>query len=389
MGSAAQASARCAGGEDDARARAGLSASVDAGHAALGTLVGEHGAPAVWAALRGGRLPRMLAGIGARGGGDAADRWAAAARSAEPDRIIAGAAEAGARLVVPGDPEWPGRLDQLGPRRPVALWIRGSADLRHAALRSVAVVGARAATRYGERVAGSVGCALAEAAWTVVSGGAHGIDTAAHRGALAGGGPTIAVLACGADRIHPRGNADLFAAVTGNGALVCEHAPGAAPTRHGFLVRNRLIAALTPGTVVVEAGLRSGALNTARHAHELHRTLMAVPGPVSSALSAGCHRLLRDWQAVCVTGAADIAEQLGAIGPELATGGTVLARDALGADARRILDAVPRSGAGPAAIAAAAGADLSAALRHLGLLTAGGFLERTPSGWRPRPGSGR
>src|SRR5690606_28600872 len=320
---------------------------------------------------------------------DRTERWRVQAAQVEADRLLDRAAEAGARLVVPGDPEWPGRLDPLGDRRPYALWVRGRKDLRNSCLRSVAVVGSRAATAYGLHVAAELGHSLAVRAWTVVSGGAYGIDSAAHRGALAGAAPTVAVLACGPDRFYPRGNEALFGEIAEHGVLVTENAPGAAPTRYGFLVRNRLIAALTPGTVVVEAGLRSGALNTAHHAQELHRTVMAGPGPVTPALSAGSHRLPRDWHAVCVGGAAEVAEQLGSIGEELAaSGGTVMACDGLDEEARSILDAVPeKPGAGPAAIAAEAGTGLDTALRQLGLLAAGGFIERGPSGWRRRPGT--
>ncbi|WP_017592585.1 DNA-processing protein DprA [Nocardiopsis potens] len=375
--------------EDEGMARACLTAAAEAGDAALGRLLRERPAAEVWAALRGGTLDRLLPATAEDRRGDRAERWRLRAERVEADRLLDRAAEAGARLVAPGDPEWPGRLDPLGDRRPYALWVRGRKDLRNSCLRSVAVVGSRAATAYGLHVASELGHALSVRAWTVVSGGAYGIDSAAHRGALAGGTPTVAVLACGPDRFYPRGNEALFGEIAEHGVLVTENAPGAAPTRYGFLVRNRLIAALTPGTVVVEAGLRSGALNTAHHAQELHRTVMAVPGPVTSALSAGCHRLLRDWQAVCVGGAAEVAEQLGSIGEELAaSGGTVMACDGLDEEARRILDAVPeRPGAGPAAVAAQAGTGLDTALRHLGLLAAGGFIERCPSGWRRRRNS--
>ncbi|WP_378570275.1 DNA-processing protein DprA [Nocardiopsis mangrovi] len=302
---------------------------------------------------------------------------------------MSAAADIDSRLVVPGDPEWPHQLDRLAERRPYALWVRGAHDLRNACLRSVAVVGSRAASSYGLHVTGDLAWALAERSWTCVSGGAYGIDSAAHRGALAGGAPTVAVLASGLDLGYPRGNEGLFADIAVRGTLVSEHPPGTAPTRHGFLVRNRIIAALTPGTVVVEAGLRSGALNTARHALDLCRVLMAVPGPVTSALSAGCHRLLREWRAVCVTDATDVAEQVGHIGADLRPGnGTALARDALDDLARKVLDSVPvRTGAGTATIASKAGLDLDLTLGRLGLLAAGGFIERCLAGWRVRPGT--
>ncbi|GAA2027865.1 DNA-processing protein DprA [Nocardiopsis rhodophaea] len=378
---------------DDAHARACLSAVADAGDPLMGALIDEYGAAEIWASLRAGaELPAVEAAGGQRPATPPArqERWRARAPGIDADALLSASAEMGGRLVVPGDPEWPGRLDRLGDRRPYALWLRGVQDLRNACLRSVAMVGSRAASGYGLHVAADLACGLAERSWSVVSGGAYGIDGAAHRGALAGGAPTVAILACGLDIDYPRGHEALFADIAARGTLVSEHPLGAGPTRHGFLVRNRIIAALTPGTVVVEAGLRSGALNTARHALDLCSALMAVPGPVTSALSAGCHRLLREWQAACVTDAADIAEQLGPIGEELRPGrGTALARDGLDEESQRVLDAVPdRTGAGTATIALAAGLDLDAAMGRLGLLAAGGFIERCPAGWRTRPDSG-
>src|SRR5450756_1961145 len=147
---------------------------------------------------------------------------------------------------------------------------------------------------------------LADAGWTVVSGGAYGIDAVAHRAALAAGGTTVAFLAGGVDRLYPAGNATLLAAIQeSGGSLVSEVPPGSVPSKVRFLQRNRLIAAASRATVVVEAAWRSGALSTATHAAGLLRPVGAVPGPVTSAASAGCHRLLRDGCAVCVTDAAD------------------------------------------------------------------------------------
>jgi DNA processing protein len=229
--------------------------------------------------------------------------------------------------------------------------------------------------------------ALGQRGWTVVSGGAYGIDDRAHRGALAADGRTIAVLACGVDWPYPAGNAALFDAIIASGALVSEWPPGRRPTRHGFLIRNRVIAALTRGTVVVEAGLRSGALSTARHARDLCRPLMAVPGPVTSTASAGCHEIIREWGAVCVTTAEQVLEQVGVVGEHLPerSGGPMLPHDALDQLTALVLDAVPsRVGAGPTAIAAAAGVDMDTAVRCLGALAAGGFVDRCETGWRVR-----
>src|SRR5579875_1491333 len=217
---------------------------------------------------------------------------------------------AGIRLVCPGDSEWPTQLDTLGVARPYALWLRGEADLRYCCLQSVSIVGARASSAYGSHVGTEMAAALAERGWTVVSGGAYGIDGCAHRGALAADGVTIAVLACGVDHAYPAGHRDLLASIAAQGVLVSEWPPGRTPTRLRFLVRNRVIGALSRGTVVVEAGLRSGALNTARHARDLGRPVMAVPGPVTSEVSAGCHKIIREWGAVCATGAHDVIELL-------------------------------------------------------------------------------
>jgi DNA processing protein len=216
----------------------------------------------------------------------------------------------GIRLVCPGDSEWPTQLDTLGVGRPYALWLRGEADLRYCCLQSVSIVGARASSAYGEHVGTEMAAALAERGWTVVSGGAYGIDGCAHRGALAADGVTIAVLACGVDHAYPPGHHDLLTSIAAQGVLVSEWPPGCTPNKLRFLIRNRVIGALTRGTVVVEAGLRSGALNTARHAQDLRRPVMAVPGPVTSEVSAGCHKIIREWGAVCVTNAHDVIDLL-------------------------------------------------------------------------------
>lgn len=238
-------------------------------------------------------------------------RWAPRLADLDPRPALDDLGERGGVLLVPGSSAWPRRLDDLGPAAPLCLWVRGEADLAALTARSVAVVGARAATSYGERVAGDLGVGLADRGVTVVSGGAFGVDVAAHRGALAGGGRTVALLAGGIDRPTPAGNlAVLERIVDDGGALVAESPPGTPPSRARFLQRNRVIAALTGATVVVEAAWRSGALSTAARAAELLRPVGAVPGPITSMASVGCHRLLRDGAAVCVTDAAQVAELL-------------------------------------------------------------------------------
>jgi DNA processing protein len=324
--------------------------------------------------------------------------------------------ESGIRLICPGDPEWPGQLADLGDDQPYALWLRGSADLRFSCLRSVAIVGSRAATAYGSYVAAEFAGSVAARGWAVVSGGAFGVDAAAHRAALGVDGVTVAVLACGVDVPYPSAHAELFDAVAAQGVLVSEWPPGRHVSRLRFLVRNRVIAALATGTLVVEAGQRSGALNTARHARDLRRRLMAVPGPVTSDLSAGCHHIIREWQGVLVTSAAEVTEHLSPVGAAIgATAGaepfggalcsegdapaagsrlagarqasTVIPRDLLDLESATVLDAMPRRGGlGTLRVAQRAGLAPAATATCLGRLATAGFVERCDDGWRLRRG---
>ena len=316
------------------------------------------------------------------------ERWRARRSDVPPAARLELWEHAGFRILCPGEAEWPTQLDDLGDARPVALWLRGTTNLRFACLHSVSVVGSRAATAYGSHVATELSAELAGLGWTVISGGAFGIDACAHRGALAVGGCTVAVLASGLRFGYPKGNSDLFAAIGQTGVMVSECPPDRSPTRPGFLVRNRVIAALSRGTLVVEAALRSGALNTARHARELNRPVMAVPGPITSEQSAGCHELIRESQATCVTGARDIIElvaPLGHTGEDGSAREPAIPADDLDPVTASVLRAVAqRSGRGPATIATLAGVDLDTALRCLGLLGAAGYVERCDQGWRAR-----
>jgi DNA processing protein len=358
-------------------ARAALTYLAEPGDPALGALLEICEPAEVLAAIKAGALPGTGPGSGDRPARRRAleaalSRWRIRLPWLPDDEQIIASCRDGIRLVCPGDPEWPGGLDELGLARPYALWLQGHADLHKACLRSVSMVGARAATGYGAHVAGEI--------------------AADHRGALATGSVTIAVLACGVDHAYPAGHAGLFAEITEQGLVVSEWPPGRQPARWRFLVRNRTIAALTCGTVIVEAGERSGALNTARHAAQLGKPLMAVPGPVTSAQSAGCHRIIREWGATCVTRADDIIEMLSPLGtadpprgPGPAAPGAVPARDELDSDSTRVLDALPaRGAAGTSTIAAEAGVDLDTVLRCLGLLAGSGFIERCDRGWRLR-----
>ncbi len=223
----------------------------------------------------------------------------------------------GQRLICPDDDEWPAGVNDLAVP-PICLWARGPLPLAQAAQRSVAVVGARAATAYGNRLASEIAAGLAERGFTVISGAALGIDGAAHRGALAMGGQTIAVLAGGLDRPYPGAHAGLIEHISQVGALVSEVPSGSPPLRNRFLQRNRLIATMSQGTVVIEAGLRSGARNTAATAALHHRVVAALPGPVTSPESAGCHEMIRSGQAILVTDAAEVADAVGQIGRDLA-----------------------------------------------------------------------
>jgi DNA processing protein len=219
----------------------------------------------------------------------------------DPERDLAGVERLGGRVVLPSNEEWPSLLSLLR-APPPCLWVRGPARLHEVLGRSVAVVGARAATAYGEHVATDMSCGLVERGFAVVSGLAYGIDAAAHRGALAGDGVSVGIVAGGLDRAYPVAHETLMHRLAESGAVVSEVPPGSAPTRGRFLQRNRLIAALTTGTVVVEAAVRSGSLNTARTAERLGKPVGAVPGPVTSPTSAGCHALVRAGAAVVVTG---------------------------------------------------------------------------------------
>ncbi|MER5807727.1 DNA-processing protein DprA [Streptomyces sp. NPDC002033] len=344
------------------------------------------------------RLMRLLTGPEAQCGaltGVGPERLAGYRRRAavaEPRRDLAEAAAAGCRFVCPGSAQWPTQLEDLGDARPVGLWLRGGPDLRTWALRSVAVVGARACTPYGAHMAQTLAAGLAERGWVVVSGAAYGIDGAAHRGALASGGVTAAVLACGVDVGYPRGHAGLLGRIARQGLVLGELPPGAHPTPSRFVLRNRVIAALTRGTVVVEAALRSGSLVTARRAQRLGRLTMGVPGPATSGLSAGVHELLRGG-AELVTDAAEVVELVGGMG-ELAPvrRGPVLARDLLAPATARVLEALPAGRAAePQEISLAAGTGTDEVIGRLYELHSLGFVERQGDGWRlaPRtPGEG-
>jgi DNA processing protein len=356
--------------------------------------VGEPGDPRLTGLVHELGAEAVLTGLLEQGAtGRLNDDLAARLRDVDPGLELARAERQGIRCIVPGDDEWPDSVCDLahapplhergGP--PVALWAKGPGRLDRLSGRCVAVVGSRSATTYGTSVAGEMGAALGEAGHTVISGAAFGVDQAAHRGALAVRGPTVAVLACGVDRVYPLAHRELLDYIADVGVVVSEAAPGCAPTRIRFLARNRLIAALGQGTVVVEAAIRSGALNTANWAAALSRTLMGVPGPVTSAPSAGVHQLIRTRGALLVTDGREVLEAVAPAGTHTLTlvQEPARPRDLLTTEQRQVLDAVPvRNGASAEKIAHTAGLAPARVEEALGDLRTAGFVEHAHGRWR-------
>lgn len=362
-------------------ARVALSRLAEPGDLRLAALVAEVGAVA---------LHRLL--LEERETTGLQSDVAARLEGIDAERELDQATRLGLRFVIPGDDEWPGWLADLDGAgalherggAPVGLWLKGPLRLDQLA-RSVAVVGSRASTSYGAAVAGEIGAVAALGGVTVVSGAAFGIDDAAHRGALSVDGPTVAVLACGADRVYPAAHRQLITQVAATGLVVSEAAPGCAPQRIRFLARNRLIAALSRGTVVVEAAVRSGALNTATWAGRLNRVVMGVPGPVTSVSSTGVHEHLRNGSMSLVTSGADVLELVGESGAHLVepARAPVTVRDRLTSRQRQVLDAVPVvEGAGPDSIARAAGMGLLEVRSALTRLHEAGLVAQDEDGWR-------
>jgi DNA processing protein len=343
-------------------------------------------------------LVRDLGPVGAAAmvrAGKAADDETAARRHLDcAERDLEETAARKARLVVPEDEEWPAwQLLALanaaargvpGMTEPLGLWVRGGARLNELVQEAVAVIGARACTGYGEHVASDLAYGLAEQSVTVVSGAAYGIDGFAHRGALGANGFTVAVLACGVDVAYPAGHTELLRRIAASGAVVSEYPPGTRPARHRFLVRNRLIAALASGTVVVEAGRRSGSRNTAATTCALGRPLMAVPGPVTSAMSVGCHDLLRTTGATAVCTAADVMADAGRIGVDATTRSDEPLRSTDGLDRvmLRVHEELPsRGGMSAERIAVGSGVPLSRVRALLPELELLGLVQKCEAGW--------
>lgn len=326
-----------------------------------------------------------------RGFGDEADDCAASLpssieswrrrldRSAFVDALHL-AVRTGQQLVVPGDRLWPAQLDALGDGAPAALWGTGRLDLLARAPRAIGIVGTRAASGYGVHVTGELVDGLVRAGCATVSGGAYGIDGVAHRATLACEGDTIAVLAGGLDRPSPAGHAEMFRHIARSGLVIAEAPSGMRPSRWRFLQRNRVIAALSAAVVVVEAGWRSGSINTAHHAAAIGRPIGAVPGPVTSPASAGCHRLVREGIAELVTDAADVV----ALVDGEASDGAWVPRD--NPDEVRLLDALDQRRARTAeALARESGLSLTDVEALLAVLELDGTVMKRPSGWTRAP----
>lgn len=366
-----------------------LSSIVEPGDAELDDLLEESGPIEVVKRLWEGEVPERLERITSATVSCTHDP---AARAAD---IASATAESGARVIIPGDPDWPDQLrdlmlvcdaDEPHVRPPRCLWVRGEQDLSRLCRRSVAIVGSRAATEYGQHLADDLAAGLTDAGWTVVSGGAFGIDRAAHLGALARGGSTVSVLACGVELPYPKGNHSMFNLIAERGLIISEWPPGTTVMKHRFLTRNRVIAALTAGTVVVEAAHRSGARNTARYAAELGRILMFTPGPVTSSMSAGAHQLAREpWEARLVTRAEEVIEDLTGIGGPLATPPPPQCRpfDRLTEIEARLVESLPRGYVvDTTRLAAAAGVPTDTAAETLERLLRTGWVDRIDNRWR-------
>jgi DNA protecting protein DprA len=279
-------------------ARACLFSIVEGGHTFWCAEISTHGALAVYnKLLNGGYDPIKY------------EKLITNLRETNGDKILTEIDKHYARLITPDDEDWQDQLNDLA-APPIGLILKGNINALHQP--SLAIVGTRNPTSYGARIAGEFAAGFADREWAIVSGGAYGIDSYAHKGALIAEGVTVAVVASGIDINYPAGNTRLFAEICESGAMVTEFMPGHRALPNRFLTRNRLIAALSKATLVVEAAFRSGSLRTARDAAEIFRPVMAIPGPINSPTSEGCHRLIGERAAEIVTSVADAVEFVGA-----------------------------------------------------------------------------
>lgn len=362
---------------DERHTRMCLSAICEPGHRAVAAAVAEFGAQQVWDGLVGGDQGPL----------------SRRAQALKPEELWQAAETQGQRFIIPGDAEWPAGFASLAACEPVqnlsgpplGLWVIGAGHLGELTAGAVAVVGSRASSAYGDTAAAELAAELSDAGHSVISGGAYGIDAAAHRGALSGRTATVAVLAGGLDQPYPAGHARLFDRIRAEGVLISELAPGEHPTRVRFLARNRLIAACASGTVMVEAAARSGARNTVTWATVLGRVVMAVPGPVTSATSVTPHRLIREGEAVLVSSAADILEliePLGRVSPRAV--GEQRPVDELAPLELKVFELVPARGALSAGeLALRANLSIPQCLAVMNRLTDAGFVAQDDQGcWR-------
>ena len=278
-------------------ARAALFSAVEGGHTFWSREIYDFGALHVYQKLMNGgydpiKYEKLISEI----------------REMQGDQVIEKIAQCGARLLTPLDDDWPEQVNDLA-NPPIALIVKGNASAL--SVSALAIVGTRNPTSYGARIAGDFAAGFVDREWAVISGGAYGIDSYAHKGALIAEGITVAVVASGIDINYPAGNTRLFAEICESGAMVTEFMPGLKALPNRFLTRNRLIAALSKATLVVEAAFRSGSLRTARDAAEIFRPVMAIPGPINSPTSEGCHRLIGERAAEIVTSVADAVEFVG------------------------------------------------------------------------------
>jgi len=307
------------------------------------------------------------------------DRWLPRFSSATAKRALSQASRFGLQLITPSSPHWPTGVDDLGPHGPIALWLRGTTEALDALSDSIALVGARAATGYGEHVTMEASAGLVDRGFAIVSGAAYGIDGMAHRAALASRGTTIAFLAGGLDRFYPSGHDALLTRIVDTGAVLSEVPCGTPPTKWRFLQRNRLIAAASQATVVLEAGYRSGSLNTASHALSIGRPVGVVPGPVTSAASAGCHKLIRGGLVTLVTSPDEMAQL---VAPVETTGGY----SAEHTDEARLLDTLStRTPRAASDLAARSGLSVSVVQALLGALELEGRVVEREGGWARVP----
>ncbi|MDR0960907.1 MAG: DNA-processing protein DprA [Propionibacteriaceae bacterium] len=365
-------------------ARMALCAISDPANPKLCDLVAAFGAVEVWRCLR---------------EGDSEAAVARRARSLDLAEVGEATTASGTRFLIPGDDEWPQGVQALGwcsvgewRGAPFGLWAAGPARLDAMTRSAVAVVGARAATNYGEHAAADFAAGLAEKGITIVSGGAYGIDAAAHRGSLAVAGPTIAVLAGGLGSYYPVGNTHLFERIRETGLLVSEQPPTRPPSRVRFLTRNRLIAALSGATLVVEGSSRSGASNTARWCGAVGRPILAVPGPITSTLSATPHRLIRCGEATLVASVDDVLEAIAPLNAEElpAASEHVDPQEELTTTEHDVAEALPARGSvTPGDLVALTGlTPLKVGAALVGLAEKGLIVEAKPGAWKRRRGTG-